>query len=334
MLLVSAADEYMGFCITSHLLQLGKLSKYMRILCKTNTKRSILKHQFKEKRMEIWPVDHDDTNQLSLAMRNVDVLVMAIGNESKRVEECLQLSQVATQSGVRSIVLVSHIGASQSCRALDDYAKIEADMIKQCIDTETSYVILKLDMIQQYFHLLSVQIEATKSIRLPLKPSASICPISIHDVCHTIESLITDQQGELMNEILPEHKGQLYCLTGPSAINSEDVLTYLTESTGYQEYTNMLIRPMEMRYYLQNLHHDVWFDARIKAEKANTPEYGSIVYDAPTDTFINSHVDYFEWVNSTNGSFVTPHVEFITSRTPMSLRTFFHTYANEFKPRV
>jgi uncharacterized protein YbjT (DUF2867 family) len=127
--------------------------------------------------------------------------------------------------------------------------------------------IIRLDFVQQYFHLWSNYAEKHRQMLLPLTENTEICPVDIADVCKVIESLLLDNQNKIFKANLDdEHDGQVYTLTGPEAVSGKRMVELLTSATGYQQFKYCCGRPMDLGYYLSGLSKDVWFDARLKQE--------------------------------------------------------------------
>jgi uncharacterized protein YbjT (DUF2867 family) len=62
------------------------------------------------------------------------------------------------------------------------------------------------------------------------------------------------------------HREQIYTLTGPESISGKNIVELLSKATGYSHFKYCQGRPMDLRYYLDSLSQDIWFDARIKME--------------------------------------------------------------------
>jgi uncharacterized protein YbjT (DUF2867 family) len=136
MLLITGADQYMGYAITSHLAQFGLLRPQLRVLCQTK-KRCF---GFANVGIDVRQVHYNHPNDVSLALRGVDHLVLAIGNESHRVENAKRICAMAASSGVKTIICVSHVGAvSQSHSSLQDFNQIEQEVMR----TSCQYTILR-----------------------------------------------------------------------------------------------------------------------------------------------------------------------------------------------
>lgn len=136
MLLITNVDQYMGYAITSHLAQYKELRPQLRVLCSSKSRC----HGFSNAGIDVREVDYSHPNQLSLALRGVDHIVLAIGNENKRVEHAKHICTVAAQSGVTSIICISHVGAvSQHHPSLQDFHQIE----QQVMQSTCQYTILR-----------------------------------------------------------------------------------------------------------------------------------------------------------------------------------------------
>lgn len=136
MLLITGADQYMGYAITSHLAQFELLRPQLRVLCQ-NKQRC---YGFANVGIDVRQVQYNHPNDVSLALRGVDHLVLAIGNESHRVENSKRICAMAASSGVKSIVCISHVGAiSEEHSSLQDFSQIEQEVMQ----TACQYTILR-----------------------------------------------------------------------------------------------------------------------------------------------------------------------------------------------
>lgn len=127
MLLITSADQLMGYSITSHLAQFDHLRSHLRVLCETKSRC----HGFRRAGIDVHQVDYNHPNQLSVALRGVDHVVLVIGNEANRVKHAKNICEAASRSGVKSIICVSHVGAvSRNHSSLQDYFQIEQEVIQ------------------------------------------------------------------------------------------------------------------------------------------------------------------------------------------------------------
>ncbi|EPB92363.1 hypothetical protein HMPREF1544_00661 [Mucor circinelloides 1006PhL] len=334
MLLITNVDQYMGFAITSHLAQYKELRPQLRVLCQSKSRC----HGFSNAGIDVREVDYSHPNQLSLALRGVDHIVLAIGNENKRVEHAKHICTVAAQSGITSIICISHVGAaSQLHPSLQDFHQIE----QQVMQSTCQYTILRLDFVQQYFHLWSNYVEKHRQMILPMTQDTEICPVDITDVCKVIEGLLVDPVSHTYKQLNDKHDGQVYTLTGPEMLNGQRIVELLTLSTGYEHFKFCHGRLMDLGYYMSGLGKDVWFDARLKQEMSqiyhDTYEHNSYrdkAYANPTDKQIQTYLDYFDWVQQTSGSICVPHTTMLINSSCESIQKFFKENANSFKPRV
>lgn len=136
MLLITGADQYMGYAIASHMAKFEQLRSQIRVLCQNKTRC----HGFAKAGIDVRQVDYNHPNDLSLALRGVDHIILAIGNEVDRVENAKHICTVAAHSGVANILCVSSIGAvSRIHPALKDYSLIE----EQVMHSQCQYTILR-----------------------------------------------------------------------------------------------------------------------------------------------------------------------------------------------
>ncbi|ORY99922.1 hypothetical protein BCR43DRAFT_521127 [Syncephalastrum racemosum] len=329
MYLITSADQYMGHAITSHLARDPSLRSQMRILCQQ--KMTCL--NFSNKGIDVRQVDYDHPNDLSLAMRGIKCMILAVGNEPDRVRYCEHLIDVANRSGVENIICISHVGAvSSTHEALRHFAFIEEKVISS---EHCQWTILRPDFIYQHFLLWTSMIERSRVLSLPVPAGAEICPIDISDVCKVVEELVVRSNNN------DQHAGQVYTLTGPQTLRIKDLIQWMRSATGFKKLEFVFTRPMDTAYYMQELRNDIWFDARIKREHSLIYQdtldgyaYRSRILGAPSATQIQTIIDYFDWVHKTSSSVLVPHASSITSLPVRSVRKFLQENANSFKPRV
>ncbi|KAI9016289.1 hypothetical protein CLU79DRAFT_706980 [Phycomyces nitens] len=335
MLLISHADQYIGQCIASHLARHKPLRESIRILCQDRAQCSHLE----KNGIDVRQLDYQHPNQLSLAMRNIDCLLLAVGNEPDRVENCKKLCQSAVKSGAKSIVLISHIGAlSLTHEGLCDYGLIEEEVF----NVSCQWTILRLDWITQYFHLWAPFVEKHRYLPLPISAEVEICPIDIQDVCEVIESMTVNKDTGLLLYNVPEnYGGQTYILSGPESLNGQQIANLMASTTGYKLLVYRNSRAMDLSHYLKTMAKDIWFDARLKQERnqayhsqLDNHDYASRAFGSPSASLIQEFIDYFDWISKTASSVCVSHATVIRSNTPRSVEDFFTEHANSFKPRV
>ncbi|KAI7906363.1 uncharacterized protein BX663DRAFT_496152 [Cokeromyces recurvatus] len=338
MILITSADQYIGYTITSHLAQHKSLrQEQLRILCEN--KQGC--YGFLNAGVDVCQVDYSHPNLISHALRGVDHIILAIGSDPDRVKHAAMICNLAAHSGVSSIICISHIGctaSSQRYLSLQEFSEIEQIVM----NSSCQYTILRLDFVQQYFHLWSNYAEKHRAIILPMAEDKEICPIDIEDVCKVIEILVLDNESHLCKPYLEDkHDGQVYILTGPESMNGKQLVEKLAESTGYHQFKYLYSRPMDISYYLTGLGKDVLFDARLKHERYqiyhdtfDDKAYKTKAYAYPSDNQIQLFLDYFNWVQHTSGSIYVSHTSMLTKTSCQTIQEFFKRNANSFKPRV
>lgn len=269
MLLITCADDYLGYCITSHLSQSAALCPDMRVLCQeTNAKLPWLRN-FAKKGIDVLPVNPEHPHHLSKAMRNIDQMILIISNHPDRVEHCRRICNVASTSGVKSIIFLSHQGAqSEQHQALYDYGLVENHLVSMQ-QQDMNWVILRVEFIQQHLHLWSHQVEVSGAMALPLHSDTELCPIDISDVCAVVAVFVLQQEDSSFTARLNEyHAGQVYTLTGPEAVTSKAMVAMMSDATTYKLHRYLMVRPMDTVYYLTDLRRNIWFDERLKKERS------------------------------------------------------------------
>lgn len=136
MLLITGADQYVGYAITSYMAQYKELRSKLRVLCQNKARC----YGFINAGIDVRQVDYDHPNQISLGLRGIDHIILVVGSEPNRVENAKRICRVAAHSGVSNIVCISHIGAvSRTHSSLQDYHIIE----EQVIHSHCQYTILR-----------------------------------------------------------------------------------------------------------------------------------------------------------------------------------------------
>ncbi|KAI9480410.1 MAG: hypothetical protein EXX96DRAFT_562487 [Benjaminiella poitrasii] len=345
MILITFADEYLGYCLASHLAHSPAFRPQLRLTYRhsssdnNNTNKPWLR-SFKTQAIDISGIDYLNNDHLSKSMRNVDQLILTLPHHAtNRLEHCKQVCDVAVRSGVRSILFLSHVGAgSRHHPTLHDYGLME-EYIVTTLPDDVHWTIVRLDWVQQYLHLWSTLVEQTKTLRLPLE--GSICAVDITDVCRAVQAWANDT--EVDGNSSERHAGQIYTLTGAEPLTGDKMVDMMREVTGFEGLRFQQVRLMDLDYDLRELAHDVWFDERLKRERSIMYQhafdhtsylYKDIVFEAPSRNQIQSFLDYFDWVKKTSGSIAVDELRLLIDQKPKSIQEFFVENANSFKPRV
>ncbi|KAG2186144.1 hypothetical protein INT43_002582 [Umbelopsis isabellina] len=333
MILITSVDQWLGHSVASHMMHQPHIRKQLRL---TYQDKSMC-YNFERQGAQMVEIDYNNENSLANAVRGVQHIVLAIGFEDQRVGFCKKLIQRANKSGVKSIIVVSHMGAiSSSHQTLKEFSEIEEEMF----ETDMDYVILRPDWINQNFHLWSSYIERYKALPMSISADVNLCPIDLEDVCQIVDNLVLDN-GEIRSQLDAEHVGQVYTLTGPKHVSGKDLVNLLAKTTGYDKLLYQQVRRMDMSYYLNEIGRDIWFDARVKRERTQiyndelaNYNYKSRVFAAPNGTQVQTYLDYLDYIQTNQGSTYSPHAEMLAKRPCKTVEQFFRDHANDFKPRV
>lgn len=91
--------------------------------------------------MDVQQIDYYHPHDLSKAMRGIDHVILAVGNEDDRVAIAENICKVADRSGVKSILCVSQVGATATeYPHLQHFASIEDHVVNT---THCDWVILR-----------------------------------------------------------------------------------------------------------------------------------------------------------------------------------------------
>src|ERR1700709_2041603 len=124
MILITSVDQWLGHSIASHLMHRPDIRSILRMTCQDKS----VCHNFERQGAHMIQVDFNNEECLAQAVRGVEHVVLAIGFENHRVQFCKKLIQRAHKSGVKSIIVVSHMGAiSSSHQSLKEFSDIEEE---------------------------------------------------------------------------------------------------------------------------------------------------------------------------------------------------------------
>lgn len=138
MILITSVDQWMGHSIASHLMHHPPVREKLRLTYQDKSNC----HSFERHGAQMVQLDHSNEENLALALRGVQHVILAIGFEVNRVELCKKIIQRAGKSGVKSIIVVSQTGAMSSTHeALKQFSEVEEELFSTDMDT----VILRYD---------------------------------------------------------------------------------------------------------------------------------------------------------------------------------------------
>lgn len=124
------------------------------------------------------------------------------------------------------------------------------------------------DWTTQHLHLWAPFVEKHAQLPMPLHPDTELCPIDMTDLCSVVQAIVLNWDHSILPVHLDnEHDGQVYTLTGPEPVTAKELVTRLAKATGCDSLKYKAVRPMDTQFYLEQLAHDIWFDARIKQEQ-------------------------------------------------------------------
>jgi uncharacterized protein YbjT (DUF2867 family) len=123
MILITEADQFIGFSLATHLAQYKQLRPHLRLLCQNRLRC----HGFAKSGIQVCTIqDYSDKEGLQAAMSGVNHLVLATGNDKNRVANTETLVKLATSYKVKNTICISHVGAvSMQHDSLNDYSEIE-----------------------------------------------------------------------------------------------------------------------------------------------------------------------------------------------------------------
>lgn len=173
------------------------------------------------KNAQVCPIDADDVQSLTEAFKNVDDLFIVPTATDYKVSHARNYIRAAKQAGVKFVLLLSMTGADdRNYLFADQFSDIEETLKRSGIE---DYCILRSNFYMQNLLLYKDQLKQG-ALPLPIH-NGSFNPIDVDDIGKAAQRILSD---------CSQHKGKVYNLTGPKAMNGQEMADICSKALGSQ----------------------------------------------------------------------------------------------------
>jgi uncharacterized protein YbjT (DUF2867 family) len=244
-------------------------------------------------RVKVIPIDYNELDTLREALRDVDKLFLLTPDVPNAPDLASNAVSEAKKVGIRHIVKQSVMGAD-----------LEADVGTMRLHRQVEEIIEQSgipftflrpnEFMQNFINFHSPSIKGTNAFYIPLE-DAKVSLVDVRDIAAiAVESLIDEDK----------HKNKTYLITGPEALSYHQVAEVLSNATGRKiSYVNI----------------------SEEEAKAAMKEIGM------SDWLINTVSELSDYFRKGKASEVSPAVEEVTGRKPISFSQFANDYADAFR---
>jgi uncharacterized protein YbjT (DUF2867 family) len=240
--------------------------------------------------VEYVTADFDNPESLRLVLTQVDRAFLVTPSSEKVEEQQLRFIELAREAGVKHIVYLSQLHASEAspCRFLRYHAVVEQALAASGIAATH----LRPNLYMQALLIFKATIASKGTIAAPIG-QAAVSVVDVRDIAAIAVTALT-QNG---------HEGQSYDITGPEALTHTEMAACL-EKILRRPVTFEDVSAAAMRKALVGFHVPVW----------------------QADGLIEDYEHY----RSGEGSVVSPDVERVTGRTPIYFHQFARDFSKAF----
>ena len=245
-------------------------------------------------RVKVVPVDYNESDTLREALKDVDKLFLLTPDVPNAPDLASNVVSEAKKAGIRHIVKQSVMGAD-----------LEADVGTMRLPRQVEDIIEQSgipftflrpnEFMQNFINFHSPSIKGNNAFYIPLE-DAKVSLVDVRDIAAiAVKSLIDEED---------RHKNKTYLITGPEALSYHQVAEVLSNATGRKiNYVN------------------------ISDEEARTAmkEIGM------SDWLINTVLELSDYFRKGKASEVSPAIEEVTGRKPISFFQFANDYADAFR---
>jgi uncharacterized protein YbjT (DUF2867 family) len=244
-------------------------------------------------RVKVIPIDCNELDTLREALRDVDKLFLLTPDVPNAPDLASNAVSEAKKVGIRHIVKQSVMGAD-----------LEADVGTMRLHRQVEKIIEQSgipftflrpnEFMQNFINFYSPSIKGNNAFYIPLE-DAKVSLVDVRDIAAiAVESLIDEDK----------HKNKTYLMTGPEALSYHQVAEVLSNATGRKiSYVNI----------------------SEEEAKAAMKEIGM------SDWLINTVSELSDYFRKGKASEVSPAVEEVTGRKPISFSQFANDYADAFR---
>ena len=168
---------------------------------------------------KICPIDADDIQSLTEAFKDVDDLFIIPTATDYKVSHARNYIRAAKQANVKFVLLLSMTGADdRNYLFADQFSDIEETLKRSGIE---NYCVLRSNFYMQNLLLYKDQLKQG-ALPLPIH-NGSFNPIDVDDIGKAAQKILSD---------CSQHKGKYYNLTGPKALNGQEMADICSKALG------------------------------------------------------------------------------------------------------
>ncbi|KAI9249047.1 hypothetical protein BY458DRAFT_525915 [Sporodiniella umbellata] len=191
-ILITHGDSYLGRVMAIYLsekllVHKKQPSQTLRVLCKEG---SPVKKMFKKLGIEVKTVDYESRKMIEEAMEGQikTMIFNPVSDGYRLINEARLLVEIANESQVNRIVMLSVVGASVEARKQADIfgGYRETEEYLRRVNGYGPWCIFRVPMIQQYLYFWQAMIEDQSEIAMPLSYDDKLETIHVQDVCRAI----------------------------------------------------------------------------------------------------------------------------------------------------
>src|ERR687892_652159 len=244
-------------------------------------------------RVEVVPIDYNKPETLREALNHVDKLFLLTPDVPNAAELASNLVIEAKKAGIKQIVKQSVMGAD-----------LEADVGTMRLHRQVEKVIEQSgipftflrpnEFMQNFVNFHGPSIKGNNAFYVPLE-DAKVSLVDVRDIAAVAVKSLTDED---------RHKNKTYLITGPEALSYHQVAEILSNTTGRKiNYVN--ISDEEARAAMKEI--------------------------GMSDWLINTVSELSEYFRKGKASEISPAVEEVTGKKPISFSEFANDYVDAFK---
>ncbi|CAG8484256.1 6419_t:CDS:2 [Paraglomus brasilianum] len=318
---ITAADEWLGYCIADTLLGCHNRRFKVRALCRDKDKCERLRR----KGAEVCEIDYDDRGTLDVGVRYSKWIVFVVEKEHDRVDKAEALCDAIKHAEVNNVALMSTLGTIDSdCPTFTDYEHIE-NAVKNCTD---DWVILRLAFIQQLFYYWKKSVQEHSMLSFSIHPDSRFSPIHLDDVMDSFREIAF--RGDVPRDIDAKHRHKIYTLTGPEAIDGFILADIISEAIDHRWFVRFMETSREqVERYLRSLggkrdRNNMYPEGRKERNYPPPPP--------PNEVCIDSICDHFDYTRAGKSDYITGDVLRITGKPPVRAVWYFKENVDDFRP--
>jgi len=244
-------------------------------------------------RVKVIPIDYNELDTLREALKDVDKLFLLTPDVPNAPDLASNAVSEAKKVGIRHIVKQSVMGADLEADV--GTMRLHCQVEKIIEQSGIPFTFLRPnEFMQNFINFYSPSIKGNNAFYIPLE-DAKVSLVDVRDIAAiAVESLIDEDK----------HKNKTYLITGPEALSYHQVAEVLSNATGRKiSYVNI----------------------SEEEAKAAMKEIGM------SDWLINTVSELSDYFRKGKASEVSPAVEEVTGRKPISFSQFANDYADAFR---